>query len=273
MPKSNAWKNQGAANAQSILVIALVLLGAGTALWNWATPSAYDYFDSGYAKYEQGDLDGAIADYNKAIKLDPDDTTAYHNRGYTKHKQGDLSGAIADYTESIRLDPEDPDTYNNRSCLYYDLQQLDDALADFERAIALASDGNDSDNAQLYVWLIRARQGKRDEATAQLLAYTSARESDDPDEWYLQRTAFLAGSLSEAQFLSAANHEDTQTQNGQFCEAYFYASSVRLIDDDHEQAAAFFRKCVDTDRTDFYEYDSAQAQLKTIAQPDTVPAP
>ena len=48
--------------------------------------SADTYFLWGNAKYELDDYVGAIADYTKAIRLQPDDADAYYNRGTAKAK-------------------------------------------------------------------------------------------------------------------------------------------------------------------------------------------
>ena len=61
-----------------------------------AQTSANDYVKSGYAKAKKGDLDGAIADFNRAIELDPKKAGAYTNRGSVRNAKGDLDGAIAD---------------------------------------------------------------------------------------------------------------------------------------------------------------------------------
>ena len=45
---------------------------------------ANKYFDSAKIKYNRGDYTGAIADYDKAIELDPNYAPAYHNRGSQK---------------------------------------------------------------------------------------------------------------------------------------------------------------------------------------------
>jgi tetratricopeptide (TPR) repeat protein len=62
-----------------------------------ATPAfcdvADDLVDSGLAKKAKGDLDGAIADYTKAIAIKADDAAAYNNRGSAKQAKGDLGEA------------------------------------------------------------------------------------------------------------------------------------------------------------------------------------
>ena len=47
--------------------------------------------------------DGAIADYNQAIKINPNYALAYNNRGNIKRTKGDIDGAIADFDRAIKL--------------------------------------------------------------------------------------------------------------------------------------------------------------------------
>ena len=51
------------------------------------------------------DYQGAIDDYNQAIKLDATHPKAYYRRGNVLRKVGDNWGAIADYNQAIRLNP------------------------------------------------------------------------------------------------------------------------------------------------------------------------
>ncbi len=53
----------------------------------------------------KGDLDRAIADYDQAIKLNPNDAAALLNRGAAKKQQGDQSGGEADIAAAIKIDP------------------------------------------------------------------------------------------------------------------------------------------------------------------------
>ncbi|WP_062343289.1 DUF3857 domain-containing protein [Novosphingobium sp. CCH12-A3] len=50
------------------------------------------------------DLEGAVADWDKAIGLTPDAWT-YSRRGYTKRQMGRLEEAIADFREALKLAP------------------------------------------------------------------------------------------------------------------------------------------------------------------------
>ena len=56
----------------------------------------------------------AIADYTKAIEINPNYASTYYNRGILKKDLKDYSGAIADYTKAIELDPNFAFAYVNR---------------------------------------------------------------------------------------------------------------------------------------------------------------
>ena len=62
----------------------------------------------------KGDLDGALADCNRAILLKPDSAEAFNNRGLARAGKGDLDGALSDFDESIRLQPNLAVVLSNR---------------------------------------------------------------------------------------------------------------------------------------------------------------
>jgi len=67
-----------------------------------------DLVNRGIEKGKQGDLDGAIADFNRAAELNPKDDAPYYNRAQAKRLKNDTAGAIADYTKAIELGSTNP---------------------------------------------------------------------------------------------------------------------------------------------------------------------
>ena len=67
--------------------------------------TAEEYIKSGNDKAYAKDNYGAIADFTKAIELNPNDSAAYYKRGGTKYDLEDYYGAISDYTKAIELNP------------------------------------------------------------------------------------------------------------------------------------------------------------------------
>jgi tetratricopeptide (TPR) repeat protein len=94
------------------------------------TMNAPAYIDSGCDKYSKGDLDGAIADENEALKLDPRDPYAYNNRGVALQAGGDLEGALADFDLAMRINPQFSEAERNRAGAKWRAGDVFGALAD-----------------------------------------------------------------------------------------------------------------------------------------------
>jgi tetratricopeptide (TPR) repeat protein len=77
------------------------------------TSKADNYGVEGWLKLQEGDLDGAIIDYRKALSVKPDHVGAHNGLGSVLKEKGDLDGAIREYCEAIRIDPKWSDPYYN----------------------------------------------------------------------------------------------------------------------------------------------------------------
>lgn len=95
---------------------------------------AIEHYNRGVTKSLAGNKRSAIADYDRAIALDPRFVDAYINRGNAKATFGQERAALADYDRAIALAPQDAYAYYNRGCAKYKFDRHADAMLDFERA-------------------------------------------------------------------------------------------------------------------------------------------
>jgi tetratricopeptide (TPR) repeat protein len=106
----------------------------------FAPQDATGFKNRGLDRHIKGDLDGALQDYNEAIRLKPDYALAFYDRAIARKAKGDLDGALEDYNEAVRLNPNNPDFYYNRAIARRARGDLDGALKDYNEAIHLKPD-------------------------------------------------------------------------------------------------------------------------------------
>jgi tetratricopeptide (TPR) repeat protein len=68
------------------------------------------------------------------LELVPIDAHAYRERGILAYRSGDLDGAIADFDRAIQLDPKFSAAYIDRGIVLYRLQMFERAFADIAHA-------------------------------------------------------------------------------------------------------------------------------------------
>ncbi|UNU24842.1 tetratricopeptide repeat protein [Microcoleus vaginatus] len=107
--------------------------------------SAEDFDELGINKAKERDFEGALENFNRAIKLNPNYADAYNNRANVRYELGDFPGAIEDYTEAILLNPKCSDFHQNGGIISCELRDYRGAQADHSRAIQL-----DPNNHQAY---------------------------------------------------------------------------------------------------------------------------
>lgn len=113
---------------------------------------AVESLNVGNAWQSEGNFDRAIAEYNEAIRLDPDYAGAYYNRGAARYAKKEYDKAIEDFSTAIRINPKFTFPYAGRGRAWQDLRKYELALLDYDEAIQL--DPHDALNYanRGYVW-------------------------------------------------------------------------------------------------------------------------
>ncbi|MEG4330949.1 tetratricopeptide repeat protein [Microcoleus sp. AT9_A2] len=139
--------------------------------------TAVDYLDEGDQLVEEGNLEGAIAAFRRAIELNPDLSWSHHNLGEALAKLGQFEEAIAAFRRSIKLKPDFSWSYHHLGDALDRQQQWEEAVAAFRKAIEL-----DADHFGSYCGLGQSlvKLGQLDEAIA---AYRRASELEPEADW------------------------------------------------------------------------------------------
>ena len=109
------------------------------------------------ANHVKNQLEHAIALFNsdKAVRLNPDCEEAHFERGWALFQWGDFDYAIAAFTHVIQLNPDSVAAFALRGLVYHSARKYYLAIADFEAALKI--DPNHSDAYRIMAWLEAAR--------------------------------------------------------------------------------------------------------------------
>lgn len=78
--------------------------------------------------------------YQQAAKVCPNYAPAHYNLGVAAAEQGDMEGAVAEYREAIQFQPAYTEAWCNLGVIYKSQGRLDDAIDAYEKAHAVAPD-------------------------------------------------------------------------------------------------------------------------------------
>ncbi|MBS2005337.1 MAG: tetratricopeptide repeat protein, partial [Cyanobacteria bacterium SZAS LIN-5] len=160
---------------KSLAIFTLILLAVSTNAISTAAYAQADHLEKALVLKRSGNLKGALEEFEKALRKDPNDNVALIDRALMrfdslgdrqggfddinqalnvnmidavalrtradfKSETGDTAGALADYREALKWRPNDALSYANRGILYEQIGKNGLALSDFSRAIALSND-------------------------------------------------------------------------------------------------------------------------------------
>jgi tetratricopeptide (TPR) repeat protein len=102
-------------------------------------PAEY-YFKQGNAFYFEKQYEEAIACYDKALEIKPDDSNAWTNRGVALSELKRYEEAIASYDKAIEIKPDFFEAWSNRGAALSGLKRYKEAIASYDKAIEIKPD-------------------------------------------------------------------------------------------------------------------------------------
>jgi tetratricopeptide (TPR) repeat protein len=189
---------------------------------------AITYNYRGYLKYwALKDTKGGLADYNRAIQLDAKLAIAYFNRAWLKSHAGkDDRGGLADYNSTIQLNPNNPVAYYNRGNLKERFKDPQGALADYNRAIQL--DPTDRQNYGLtYSKLAYIKAFNLEDFQGSIADWNRYIQIYPNDYGAYANRGLMKKQLNDVQGALADYNKSIQLDSTNNSEAYFYRASLK----------------------------------------------
>ncbi|OKH38800.1 hypothetical protein NIES2119_09440 [[Phormidium ambiguum] IAM M-71] len=131
------------------------------------------YYKRGRCRFELGDRTGAIADYNQALQLQPEKTEIYLSRGLTKLALKDPAGALADAEQSLKINNNLAAAYSLQGTAYRRLGNLSAAIASFKQAANIYLTEKDKQNCQRCIDNITEIQAEQNRIQSALATHTN----------------------------------------------------------------------------------------------------
>ncbi|WP_169976881.1 tetratricopeptide repeat protein [Tautonia rosea] len=263
-----------------------------------ANPSAEDYLTRGLLWADRGRPDLAEADFDEAIRLEPEWRTPWLNRGNLRRADGRPNEALDDLNRAVQLAPLDPLPYYNRGLTWLDLKEPkraydqfglalrvdpNHAAARFNRAalgVALGLDGGAADAeaflvlvgwyealspyAALLASLEHRREGREAQADGLLAA---AAEDRDLSVWPGPILDYLLGDLPLEDLIAAAKTPDQQA------EARAYAGIALQMEGQTDQARPLLQWVVESADPARIPHLLARSALEPPVNQEPDPAP
>lgn len=198
-----------------------------------------DFVTRGSARADKEDWEGAIADLDQALSLDPGDLNALDLRAYVWSRKGEPKKAIADFNAAIRQKPSCW-RLSGRAEIWFELGEIDESIADFSEAIRLDPR---SQRAYYNRGLIREKNGDLDGAIAD---YNESIRLDPTVEtvYYDRGNARSAKSDLDG---AIADYTEAIRRNPQYCLAYNNRGLVWKDKGDPDRAMSDFAEAIRVD--------------------------
>jgi hypothetical protein len=104
-----------------------------------APQKARGYINLGSALEDRGESEKAILNYERALRLNPNQPMAHNNMGDVLNKRGDLEEAILHFSQALKLKPNLDLAHNNLGVVLLKQGKIEEALLHFHEALRINS--------------------------------------------------------------------------------------------------------------------------------------
>jgi lipoprotein NlpI len=199
----------------------------------------------------------AVANFDKAVKLDPKLADAYDHRGSEHFKLGHIKESIADFDKYLELKPQETPGHWKRGISYYYAGRFDDGRKQFEGYEKV--DTNDVENA-VWRYLCMARAEGVEKARASILKIGNDRRVP-----MMQVYALYSGKIKPDEVLAAveAGRPGAEELNKRLFYAHLYLGLYHEVAGDKKRALEHMTKA-EEHKIGHYMWDVAHVHAELL---------
>ncbi|WP_341525020.1 tetratricopeptide repeat protein [Nostoc sp. UHCC 0302] len=167
------------------------------------------------------DYTKAIASYDQALKIKPDNHRACNNRGIALRNLELYEQAVASYDQALKIKPDYHQAWNNRGIALFNLERYEQAVASYDQALKIKPDYHQAWHNQ---GISLDDLGRYEQAVA---SYDQALKikPDDHHAWYNRGAALLKLGRFEA---AIASYDQALKFKPDFHEAWNWRGTALL---------------------------------------------
>lgn len=205
-----------------------------------------------------GDLQGAVADTESALILNPGNPALTYSLGLIRFQQGDLVAAEQSIGLSAQLLPENPGIQLLHALLAYNISAPKTARSALDRYLALVpKQTNES------AWLLEYALAAAADTKHAALQLSQRIKSSDASAALKHFLGYIKGELDRKAVLDAAGRATTAANaQQQICEAAYWLAQHERLRQNPTAAAELLKLATQIGNADMPEFQFAQWQLK-----------
>ncbi len=200
--------------------------------------SAKFHHNLGFVLFQKGQVDGAIAQFQKALEIQPNYEEAHNNLDSALFPKGQVDEALAQFQKAMELQPNDPEAHNNLGSVLFQKGQVDEAIAHYQKALELQPNYPDAQNNLGFGLL---QKGRVDEAIAHFERAVELQPNYPDAHNNLGIALFQKGRVDEA----IAHFQIAVELRPDSAEAHFNLGSALVQKGEMHVAITHFQKAMD----------------------------
>jgi len=170
----------------------------------------YAHSDLGFYYENRRLYPEAVAEYEKALALDPNFGFAMNELAYVRIKMGNLAEGLSHLERYAAINPDDPNPKDSIAELYMRMGKLDESVAKFKEVLAAKPDFYLSWASLAYVFALQEKYDEANRCLEELVARSPSSSAKSQGVWLRAYYRYLLGRWDQSLADYSALHNEAE---------------------------------------------------------------